>query len=95
MHEKQATRRNQATPTKGKDNKYAARQRADTAEKKVAELEAKVSAITHELEDPELYVKRDGAARAVVLGKDLDKLRKHLDRAIEEWTAATEAVEAK
>jgi len=30
-----------------------------------------------------------------VLGKDLDKLRKHLDRAIEEWTAATEAVEAK
>ncbi|MBA2688824.1 MAG: hypothetical protein H0U64_12115, partial [Gemmatimonadaceae bacterium] len=51
--------------------------------------------ITHELEDPELYVKRDGAARAVALGKDLDKLRKQLDRAIEEWTAASDAADAK
>jgi ATP-binding cassette subfamily F protein 3 len=91
MHEKQATRRNQQ-PAKPKDNKYAAKQKADAAEKKVEELEAKVSAITHQLEDPALYVKSDGAAKAVALGKDLDKLRKQLDSAIEEWTSATEAL---
>ncbi len=95
VHEKQAMRRKQPALPKVKDNKYAAKQKADAAEEKVEDLEAKVASITHELEDPELYVKRDGAARAVSLGKDLDKLRKQLDRAIEEWTAANVALEAK
>lgn len=54
-----------------------------------------MSAITHQLEDPELYVKSDGAARAVALGKDLDRLRKQLDAFIEVWTRATDALESK
>jgi ATP-binding cassette, subfamily F, member 3 len=95
VHEKQATRRNQQQSSKGKDNKYAAKQKADAAEKRVEELEAKVAAITHQLEDPELYIRSDGAARAVALGKDLDKLRRQLDAAIEEWTKMTEAVDSR
>lgn len=68
------------------------KRRAEQTESRVGELEAKVAKLTHELEDPELYATAKGTARAVGLGKDLDRARAELDRALEEWASAVEGV---
>jgi hypothetical protein len=42
------------------------------------------------LEDPALYATNEGAARAQVLGKELDAARLELERALKEWERASE-----
>ena len=71
----------------------SAQRAAADAEAEVTALEAQVTELTHLLEDPALYTTPDGAKRAAALGVQLDALKKKLDRAIERWTAATEAAE--
>ena len=45
------------------------------------------------LEDPALYTRPDGAARARTLGAQLETLKRDLDAGLERWTQATEQVE--
>jgi ATP-binding cassette subfamily F protein 3 len=71
-----------------------AQKRVEQSEKRVAELEAKVAELTRALDDPALYGTPDGVKKAAELGKALDKAKAALDSALEEWTAATEALES-
>jgi len=59
----------------------------------VAELEARVAKLVAELEDSDLYTKPDGVKRSKQVGQQLDAARRELDRALDAWTAATEAAE--
>ena len=94
VHEKQKTKRREDDKTKQRDVVKNARQKAEDAERAVAELESRITAITAELADPELYMTDDGKQKAIRSGAELDRLKKQLDRAIELWTEATEAAEA-
>ena len=78
----------------------SARTALRTAQGRVAELEAKIQSaereiaeITTELENPELYGANDGVSTARRLGLRLDSLKAELDALLEEWGAATEALE--
>jgi ATP-binding cassette subfamily F protein 3 len=71
-----------------------------TAERRVAELETEIQALEHrieavtrELEDPELYTRPNGVVRATALGAELDRLKPELERALEAWGTATEALD--
>jgi hypothetical protein len=63
------------------------------AEARVTELETQVARVVAALEDPALYTRPDGAAKARVLGAELEALKRDLDAALERWTLATEQVE--
>jgi ATP-binding cassette, subfamily F, member 3 len=93
VKERKTTRRQEV---KGDDTRTALRalrQQVERCEKDVAALERKTAELTALLEDPELYTSRDGTARSLVAGKELDEVRRQLDAAIERWTAATEKAE--
>ena len=49
--------------------------------------------LTALLEDPELYTTREGTAKSLLAGKELDEARRKLDIALEKWTAVTEQAE--
>ena len=93
VHEKQKTKRREQDRGKERDTARNARRKAEDAEKRVAELEASIVAVTSRLADPELYMTDDGKKRAVKDGIELERLKSRLDKTIEEWTAATEAAE--
>jgi ATP-binding cassette subfamily F protein 3 len=62
-------------------------------ELRVAELEGKVAQISTALEDPSLYTRPDGIADAKRLGIDLEATKRELDKALEEWTRASDVLE--
>ena len=93
VHEKQKTKRREQDRGKERDTARNARRKAEDAEKRVSELEASIIAVTSRLADPELYMTDEGKKRAVKDGIELERLKNRLDKTIEEWTAATEAVE--
>jgi ATP-binding cassette subfamily F protein 3 len=71
-----------------------------SAQRRVAELEAeiqgmenRIEAISRELEDPELYTRFDGVKQAGDLGAELERLKPRLERALEEWGTASEALD--
>src|SRR2546430_5024557 len=70
-----------------------AHRRLGEAEAAVAELEAQVARVVAALEDPALYTRPDGAARAHELGAQLETLKRELEAGLERWTQATEGVE--
>jgi ATP-binding cassette subfamily F protein 3 len=59
----------------------------------VAELEGRVASLTAALEEPSLYTRPDGVTEARRLGMDLDVAKRELDRALEDWAKASEALE--
>ena len=63
------------------------------AETRVTALESQVARVVAALEDPALYTKPDGAAKARALGIQLETLKRELEAALERWTSATEQVE--
>jgi len=63
------------------------------AEARVTELESQVARLVAALEEPALYTNADGAAKARGLGAELETLKRALDAALAQWTAATEQVE--
>src|SRR6266513_2620794 len=63
------------------------------AEARVTDLESQVARVVAALEDPALYTKSAGAAKARELGAELETLTREPDAALERWTAATEQVE--
>lgn len=94
VHEKQKMKRKEQSKGKQRDSRREVRHRAEAAERKVEELEAKVAEVTTVLADPALYTTDEGKKRALRAGSDLDNLRRRLDIALDEWTTATEAVES-
>ncbi len=94
MHEKQKTKRREDDRGRQRDTAKAARRKAEDAEKRVSDLERKVAEVTSVLADPALYMTDDGKKRAVKTGIELERLKTALDKALEEWTAATETAEA-
>ena len=92
LQEKQKTRRKESDRERAQTDTREAKRRAESLEARVESLEARVADLTRELEDPSLYTTDAGTARAVLLGKELDRAKRELDRAMEEWTAAVEAV---
>ncbi len=94
MHEKQKTKRREDNKGRPKSAGRDAQKLAQAAEKKVGDLEAKVASLTQLLGDPALYMTEDGKKRAVNAGTELDRLKRQLDEALDEWTAATEAAES-
>jgi ATP-binding cassette subfamily F protein 3 len=92
VQEKQKTRRKESEQERVRTDAREAKRRAESLEARVESLEGRVAELTRELEDPSLYTSDAGTARAVTLGKDLDRAKRELDRALEEWTAAVESV---
>jgi len=90
MHEKQKIRRTQKQKEGSKKAQRDARLRAADAEKTVLSLESEVAKISDALADPELYLTSDGAIRSANLGRDLERLKKQLDKALEVWADTTE-----
>ncbi|HUF65354.1 MAG TPA: ATP-binding cassette domain-containing protein [Gemmatimonadaceae bacterium] len=66
----------------------------EQAESRVERLEKRIAEITGTLEDPALYTRAAGVAEANRLGSELDSLRRELDSAVEEWSAAEAEVES-
>jgi ATP-binding cassette subfamily F protein 3 len=71
-----------------------------TAQERVGELEAKIQVaereiteITTKLQNPELYAATEGVSTAKALGTRLDYLKAELDALLEDWSAATSALE--
>jgi ATP-binding cassette subfamily F protein 3 len=93
VHEKQKTKRREEDKGKQRDLSREARRRAENAELEVSKLEKQIANVTGELADPALYTTDAGKQRALQAGTELDRLKKRLDDAIDEWTAATEAAE--
>ena len=93
VKERKATRRREVTGDEGRVALREVRKKVEDAEKEVATLERKVAELTGLLEDPELYTTREGMAKSLLAGKQLDEARRRLDAAIENWTAATERAE--
>ena len=90
VHEKQKTKRREDDKGRNRDAARSAKQKAERAEKAVEELEAKIAQLTNTLADPGLYTTAEGKQKAMTGGKELEKLKKRLDDALEEWTSATE-----
>jgi len=90
MHEKQKIRRTQKQKEGSKKSQRDARTRAVDAEQTVLSLEAEIAKISDALADPELYLTRDGAIKSASLGRNLERLKKQLDKALEVWAEATE-----
>jgi ATP-binding cassette subfamily F protein 3 len=94
MHEKQKTKRKEDDRGQRRNVQREARKRVESVERRVEELEAKIAQLTEVLGDPELYTSEDGKRRALKAGSDLDNLKRKLDSALEEWSAATEAADS-
>jgi hypothetical protein len=62
-------------------------------ETRIQTAELEITEITTKLEDPELYAANDGVSTARKLGVRLDALKAELDALLEQWGAATEALE--
>ncbi|HET8649396.1 MAG TPA: ABC-F family ATP-binding cassette domain-containing protein [Gemmatimonadales bacterium] len=71
-----------------------AQRELEESEAQVAIAEAAVAELVRRLEDPALYADADGAREAARLSAELKAARGTLDRAYEQWAAATAAVES-
>ncbi|HUR92353.1 MAG TPA: ABC-F family ATP-binding cassette domain-containing protein [Gemmatimonadaceae bacterium] len=78
----------------GRKDERALRRKLEEAEARIGGLEAKVAAVTRELENPALYTRPNGPADAARLGVQLNELKAELDRSLEEWTKAGAALDA-
>ena len=92
--ERKQVRRPPSPSREDRAAKRTAQRDLERAEAEVSHLEARVSAITGALEDPQLYTTPDGVARATSMGIELDAARRALDEAIARWERAVETAEA-
>jgi ATP-binding cassette, subfamily F, member 3 len=93
VRERKTTRRREV---QGDDSRVALRElrrKVEDSERDVAALEARIAELMTLLADPELYTTREGTEQSLLAGKELDLVRRKLDKAIEAWTAATERAE--
>ena len=93
MRERQTVQRRDTNTRGQRDALKKAQRDAEDAERRIAQLEQTIAALTSALADPELYTTGDGAASATRLGAELDEAKGALERALEAWTDATERAE--
>jgi ATP-binding cassette subfamily F protein 3 len=80
-----------------RDQRKASREaerRVERAEREAQRLEGEVARLQAELDDAALYTAPGGVQQAKALSRQLEVARAQLDRALEEWAAAGEAVTA-
>jgi ATP-binding cassette subfamily F protein 3 len=93
MQEKKKTARREDGAREERNQLRTAQRRVADLEAEIQQLESRTDALTRELEDPELYTRADGVQRAGALGAELDQLKPQLERALEDWGTATEALD--
>ncbi len=71
----------------------AARQRVTELETEIQSIESRIGSLTAELEDPALYTRGGGVERARTLGAELEDRRRALERTLDAWGKASEAVD--
>ncbi|MGZ8413324.1 MAG: ATP-binding cassette domain-containing protein [Gemmatirosa sp.] len=84
----QAQDQRKATDRDARRSSRDAQRRLERAEKRAAELEAEVTALQAQLDDPTLYATPEGVQRASSISRTLDERRAEMDAALEEWTEA-------
>jgi ATP-binding cassette subfamily F protein 3 len=93
VQEKKKTARREESGRETKNALRNAQRRVTELESGIQAIETRIATLTHELEDPELYMKANGVARAKELGIELERLKADLERALEEWGTATETAD--
>jgi len=90
LQEKKKTARREQSSRGLKDAVRAAKRRVSELELEIQNIEEQITSLTRELEDPGLYTGTDGISRATRLGRELERLKTDLERALEAWGEATE-----
>jgi ATP-binding cassette subfamily F protein 3 len=93
VQEKKKTSRREESGSEERNQLRAAQRRVADLEAEILQLETQIEGVSRELEDPELYTRANGVQRAGELGAELDRLKPRLERALEEWGTATEALD--
>ena len=93
VQEKKKTARKEDGTRENRNALRAAQKRVADIENAIQALETRIEVLTRELEDPELYTRPAGVERARQLGIDLDQRKKELERALDDWGSATEALD--
>lgn len=93
VQEKKKTARREEANRGDRNAVRNAQRRVADLEASIQVIEARIETLTRELEDPELYTKSDGVERARSWGLELDELKPKLEGALEEWSAAMEALD--
>jgi ATP-binding cassette, subfamily F, member 3 len=81
------------SPKDARRRQRIAQRELELEEAKIAELEARIAALTAQLEDPELYTRSGGLEDAKRLGAELEVAKGELDAALARWSAASDALE--
>ena len=90
VKERKQTRRPDDMRRRDEESAHRAAERAvAAAELEVAEWEGRVAALRGRLEDPDLYLTNEGAARAGAIGRELEIAKAELDRVFARWEEAT------
>src|SRR5262249_14199342 len=93
VQEKKKTSRRDDASREERSRLRVAQQRVADLETQIEQIERRIDDVSRELEDPALYTRVDGVSRAKELGAQLDTLRPSLERALDEWGTATEALD--
>jgi ATP-binding cassette subfamily F protein 3 len=97
VHERQrVAAKPKAEPVSPKDarkRQRIAQRELEQEEARIAELEARISTLTTQLEDPELYTRVGGVEDAKRLGTELEVCKRELDAALERWSAVSDALD--
>jgi len=94
VQERKKTARRDDAGRDERDALRSARRRVTELETAIDSLETRIGQLTHTLEDPDLYTQANGPIRAHDLGAELERLKRDLERALEEWGSASEALDA-
>jgi ATP-binding cassette, subfamily F, member 3 len=94
VQERKKTARRDEVGRDERDARRSARRRVNALETTISSLETRIDELTRTLEDPELYTQTKGPIRATVLGTELERLKRELERTLEDWGSASEALDA-
>jgi ATP-binding cassette subfamily F protein 3 len=93
VQEKKKTARRDDSSKDVRATMRTAQKRVSDLEGEILALETRIETLTHALEDPELYTKNGGVERARKMGVDLEGRKRELERALDDWGKATEALD--
>jgi ATP-binding cassette subfamily F protein 3 len=93
VQEKKKTARREEGSRDARTALRAAQRRVADLETAIESLESRIGELTRELEDPELYTQPSGVERARDLGLELEQRKKELERTLDEWGSATDALD--
>jgi ATP-binding cassette subfamily F protein 3 len=93
VHERKLQSASESGPRRQESARRNAMRELAKAESSVTEWEARVAVIRAQLEDPGLYVTREGASLATAIGRQLEEARGDLEDALAHWEAVSRALE--